>query len=189
MAEGNLEGHHLAGHQPSRAADHPSQQPHGSPGGSKFSCQHAEDAGSLGARLLTGKKGQASEGSLGAAGLFPTPPQTRAQGPTLKTWSWHPTRHRTECRRGSSRSAHRARVGHLVTVRRGALRPPVPAHQRGAVVIPPSCLALTSYQCSLQGLRQPRGGRWGLTETAPGLLAGLAQPSPQESGGNASCSG
>ena len=123
MAEGNLEGHHLAGHQPSRAADHPSQQPHSSPGDSKFSCRHTEDAGSLGARLPTGKKGQASKGSLGATSLFPTPPATRAQGPTHETWSWRPTRHRTEGRRGSSRSARGARVGHLGTVRRGAPRP------------------------------------------------------------------
>lgn len=77
----DLEGHHLAVHQPSRAADHPSQQPHSSPGGSKFSYEHAEDTDLLGARLPTGKKGQASGGSLGAAGLFPIPPppELRAQ--------------------------------------------------------------------------------------------------------------
>ena len=70
----DLEGHRLAGHQPSRAADRPSQQPRGSPGGSRFSYEHAEDTGSLRARLPTGKKGQASGGPWGPQASSPLPP-------------------------------------------------------------------------------------------------------------------
>ena len=77
----DLEGHRLAGHQPSRAADRPSQQPRGSPGGSRFSYEHAEDTGSLRARLPTGKKGQVSGGPWGpkTSSPLPPPPELRAQ--------------------------------------------------------------------------------------------------------------